>query len=96
MQGIVSKKCVSKKITLYGDDFTFKWDIENKRKILLLLTQNLHYDGHVHMLLRSLSEIQRILYLGDDFRTSKEILQLHTFCFEHFVILKKIMPLGIA
>ena len=24
VQGIVSKKCVSKKITLYGADFTFK------------------------------------------------------------------------
>ena len=47
-----------------------------KRKILLQLTQHLHYeiDGRVHRLLRSLSEVQRILYLGDDLRTSKEIL----------------------
>ena len=53
----------------------------DKRKILLQLTQNLHYeiDGCVHMLLRSLSEIQRILYLGDDFRTSKEIYDCTTF-----------------
>ena len=42
----------------------------DRRKILLLLTKNLHYkiDGDVHRLLRTLSEIQRILYLGDDFR----------------------------
>ena len=55
----------------------------DKHKILLQLTQNLHYeiDGFVHRLLRSLSEIQRILYLGDDFRTSKEILRLHNVCF---------------
>ena len=35
----------------------------DKRKILLQLTQNLHYeiDGCVHRSLRSLSEIQRIL-----------------------------------
>ena len=70
----------------------------DKRKILLQLTQNLHYeiDGLVHRLLRTLSEIQRILYLGDDFRTCKEILRLHNSCFEHFVLLKKIMPIGIA
>ena len=51
----------------------------DKRKILLQLTKNLHYeiDGGVLWSLRSLSEIQRILYLGDDFRTSKEILRLH-------------------
>ena len=66
-------------------------------KILLQLTQKLHYeiDGGVHRLLRSSSEIQIILYLGDDFRTSKEILRLHNVCFEHFIILKKIMPIPI-
>ena len=70
----------------------------DKRKILLQLTQNLHYeiDGYVHRLLRSLTEIQIILYLGDDFQTSNEILRLHNFCFDHFVILKNIMPIGIA
>ena len=30
MHGIVSKKCVSKKITLHGDDFTFKWGHQEK------------------------------------------------------------------
>ena len=50
-----------------------KTKTKTKTKILLQLTQNLHYetDSRVHSLLRSLSERQRILYLGDDFRTSK-------------------------
>ena len=64
----------------------------DKRKILLQLTQNLHYeiDGRVHRLLRSSSEIQTFAsrwWL---------ILRLHTVCFEHFVILKKIRSIGIA
>ena len=63
----------------------------DKRKILLQLTQNLcdEIDGLVHKLLRTLSEIQRILYLGDDFRTPKEILRLHNTCFAHFVPIVK-------
>ena len=48
-------------------------------------------DDDVHRLLRTLSEIQRILYLGDDFRTPKEILRLHNVCFEHFILLKKLI-----
>ena len=70
----------------------------DKRKILLQLTQNLRdeIDGLVHMLLRTLSEIQRILYLGDDFRTPKEILRLHNTCFAHFALIKKIMSLGLS
>ena len=60
---------------------------------MLLLTKNLYYkiDGDVHRLLRTLSEIQRILYLGDDFRTPKEILRLRNVCFEHFILLKKLI-----
>ena len=67
----------------------------DKRKILLQLTRSLNFqiDGHVHKLLRSLSEIQRILYLDDDFRTTKEILRLHNACFEHFILLKQVMPI---
>ena len=49
--------------------------------------------GDVHRFLRTLSEIQRILYLGDDFRTPKEILRLHNVCFEHFVLLKKLIQI---
>ena len=65
----------------------------DRRMILLRLTRNtyLKIDGKVHMLLRTLSEIQRILYLGDDFRTPKEILRLHNVCFEHFVLLKELI-----
>ena len=65
----------------------------DRRKILLLLTKNMHYkiDGDVHRLLRTFSEIQRILYLGDNFRTPKEMLRLHNVCFEHFVLLKKLI-----
>ena len=32
----------------------------------------------VHKLLKTLSEMQRILYLGDDMRTSKNILRLRS------------------
>ena len=70
----------------------------DKRKILLQLTQNLRdeIDDFVHMLLRTLSEMQRILYLGDDFRTPKEILRLHNTCFAHFALIKKSMPIGLS
>ena len=62
------------------------------------MTQTLRHeiDGLVHKLLRTLSEIQRILYLGDDFRTPKEILRLHNICFAHFALIKKIMPIGLS
>ena len=67
----------------------------DKRKILLQVTKCLQYkiDGNVYKLLRTLCEIQRILYLGDDFRTPKEILRLHNASFEHFVLLKKLINL---
>ena len=62
------------------------------------MTQNLRddIDGLVHKLLRTLSEIQSILYLGDDFRTPNEILRLHNNCFAHFALIKKIMPIGLS
>ena len=41
--------------------------------------------------MNTLSEIQRILYLGDDFRTSKEMLRLHNCSFEHFILLKDVV-----
>ena len=79
---------------------THKAEKEKKRccdkcKILLQLTQNLHYeiDGCVHRLLRSLSEIQRILYLGDDFYELLKKFYCTTFV---FVILKKIISIGIT
>ena len=84
--------------TIYLDMFTaLKSEKEKKRccdwrKILLILTQNLYLkiDGLIHKLLKTLSEIQRILYLSDDSRTPREILRLHNSCFEHFILLKKI------
>ena len=67
----------------------------DKRKILLQVTISLQYkiEVNAYKLLRTLCEIQRILYLGDDFRTPKEILRLHNPSFEHFVLLKKLINL---
>ena len=45
----------------------------------------------VHRILKTLSEIQRILCLGDDFHTAKEILRLHNCSFEHFLFLKDVV-----
>ena len=68
----------------------------DKRKMLLQLTLHLSFqiDGLVHKLLSTLCDIQRILYLNDEFRSPKEILRLHNACFLHFILLKKIMPIG--
>ena len=65
----------------------------DRRKILLHYTQCLYQkiDGKVHRILNTLSEMQRILYLGDDFRTAKEILRLHNCSFEHFILLKDVV-----
>ena len=48
----------------------------DKRKILLTLTLGLngHINGDVHRLLLTLSEVQRILYLSDEHRTPREVL----------------------
>ena len=42
----------------------------------------------------TLPEIQRILYLSDEFRSPKEILRLHNSCFEHYVLLKEVFKLS--
>ena len=62
------------------------------RRILLVITIQLYQkiDGKVHKLLRTLCEIERILYLNEEFRTPKQILRLHNSCFEHFILLKEI------
>ena len=49
-------------------------------------------NGKVNKLLKTLPEMQRILYLGDDMRTSKNILRLHNCAFEHFILLKDVIP----
>ena len=58
----------------------------DKRRMLLILAKELHLkiDGNVDKIFRTLSEIQRILYLDDDYRTPKEILRLRNSCFENF------------
>ena len=65
----------------------------DKRRILLILTKYTYHkiDGKVHKLLRTLCEIQRILYLGEEYRTPKEILRLHKVCFEHFILFKSVL-----
>ena len=67
----------------------------DKRRMLLILAKELHLkiDGNLDKIFRSLSEIQRILYLDDDHRTPKEILRLHNSCFEHFILLKKVFSI---
>ena len=82
---------------LFGEMFAvFKAEKEKKRccdwrRILLLLTQHLYtkIDGKMHMLLRTLTEIQRILYLPDEYRTATQVLRLHNSCFEHYVLMKE-------
>ena len=62
------------------------------RRILLVMTLQLYQqiNGKIHKLLRTLSEIQRILYLDEDSRTTKQILRLHNSCFEHYILMKEI------
>ena len=61
------------------------------RKILLVLTLSLNViDGKDLRLLKTLSEVQRILYLRDDQRTDVEVLRLHNSCFEHYILMKEI------
>ena len=85
---------VQEMLTAYSDEKQKKRCCD-KRKFLLQLTISLYHkiDGNVHRLLKSLCEIQRILYLGDDFRTANEILRLHNMCFEHFCLLKQVIPI---
>ena len=61
------------------------------RKKLLVLTLSLNgIDGKVLRLLKTLSEVQRILYLRDDQRTAVEVLRLHNSCFEHYILMKEL------
>ena len=65
----------------------------DRRKSLLLITA--HLDGKINnkvvRLLKTLVEIQRILYLRENERTPQEILRLHNSCFQHFVLLKEVI-----
>jgi len=88
------KKEIDKVYKLYNSEKDKKRCCD-KRKLLLMLTTNLYQkiDGKVHKLLKTLSEIQRILYQGDDLRTPMQILRLHNSCFDHFVLLKDVIPI---
>lgn len=66
----------------------------DKRQALLLVY--LQMDEHSHngnalRMLRTLCDIQRILYLGEANRTTKEILRLHNSCFEHYKLVKQVL-----
>ena len=67
------------------------------RKILLQVTTSLENkpinDVRIIRFLRTLCEIQRILYLTEDKRSAREILRLHNSCFEHFHLLKELIPI---
>ena len=67
------------------------------RRMLLYVTHHLYkisFPGKVIEILKTLSEIQRILYLKDEQRTAMEILRLHNTCFQHFVLLKSFFDIG--
>ena len=68
----------------------------DKRRILLILAQTLKYkvNGNISSLLLTLAEIQRILYLHDDFRTAQCILRLHNQCHQHFVLMKEVFDIS--
>ena len=65
----------------------------DRRLSLLTLVVNLY--GKINhkaiCLLKTFVEIQRILYLSEEGRTSQEILRLHNSCFTHFVLLKEVI-----
>ena len=68
----------------------------DRRLFLLQLTKGIYQkvNGKIFKMLKTLSEVQRILYLGDDYRTPKQILRLHNSCFEHFTLVKEIFKSG--
>ena len=60
-----------------------------------LLTPTVYLDGKVSnkilRLLKTLTEIQRIIYLKENERTTREILRLHNVCFQHFIMLRSVI-----
>ena len=84
---------IGKILCIYNNEKDLKRCCDN-RKILLVLTLGLYgiINGEIHRLFMTLSEIQRILYLNDEYRTPCEVLRLYNSSFEHFILLKKIFP----
>ena len=66
---------------------------KNCDRRLSLLTVNLYrkINHKAICLLKTLVEIQRILYLDEEGRKPQEILRLHNSCFTHFVLLKEVI-----
>lgn len=65
----------------------------DRRKSLLEVTVKLcgNINNKVICLLKTLIEIQRILYLNEAGWTPQEVLRLHYSCFQHFVWLKEVI-----
>ena len=63
-----------------------------ERKMLLYVILNLYGKGtnKVILLLKSLADIQKTLYLKEINRTSQNILRLYNSCYTHFVLLREI------
>ena len=63
-----------------------------ERKMLLYVILNLYGKGtnKVILLLKSLADIQKTLYLKEINRTSQNILRLYDSCYTHFVLLREI------
>ena len=63
----------------------------DRKKMLLVMTLSLDGIGRkVLRLLKTLSEVQMILYLCDDQRTAVEVHRPHNSCFEHYILMKEI------
>lgn len=69
----------------------------DKRKALLEVILQLDYkiSGKPMNILKTLAEIQRILYLNESKRMPNEVLRLHNMCFLHFVLLKEVVGIDL-
>ena len=70
----------------------------DKRKILLYVIVNLYskVTNKVILLLKSLADIQKIIYLKEIYRTSQKILRLYNSCYTHFVLLQEIIGFNLV
>ena len=70
----------------------------DKRKMLLYVFVNLYgkVTNKVILLLRSLADIQKIVYLKETNRISQNILRLHNSCYMHFVLLREIIGFNLV
>ena len=70
----------------------------DKRKILLYVIVNLYskVTNTVILLLKSLADIQKVIYLKEIYRTSQKILRLYNSCYTHFVLLQEIIGFNLV